>query len=254
MGVSGKILLVAGVGPGLGTAVVNQLASDGATVVAVARSEKALGPIEAHARARKWKVTGRTVDVLDPAQVARVVADVVTEFGRIDGVSINAGHWLPGETLLHRLSEEEWSGAIQQNLYPIYRVGKAVIPHFLERHEGSIVAVSAAPAIRFVGSASYCAAKAGVAELVPKLARDYRSSGIRVNGVLPGSMANHLDHLDPPSDGSPVPLREETPTSPWEVARAIRYFLSDDSRWVTGALLTVDGGLSTGGEESPAAP
>lgn len=249
MTLAGKIVVVAGVGAGLGTAVVSVLASEGATVIAVARTSKALAPVEAHASTRGWKVSARTADLLDSAQVEQLVAGIVAEFGRIDGVSLNVGHWLGGETLLHRLSEEEWSGALRDNLDPVYRVGRAVLPRLIERGGGALVVVSAAPAVRLAGSASYCAAKGGLAVLVPKLAHDYRSTGVRINAVLPGSMSNRLDSLDPPLPDRPVALTSETPTSPWEVARAIAYLLSDESRWVTGTLLTVDGGATSGGAE-----
>jgi meso-butanediol dehydrogenase / (S,S)-butanediol dehydrogenase / diacetyl reductase len=249
MALDGKVVLVAGVGGGLGSAVVSVLASDGATVVAVARSSHALAPLETHARMRGWKVATRTADIFDPAQVERLVDGVVREFGQIDAVSVNVGHWIPGETLLHRLSEQEWSLGLRENLDPVYRIGKAVLPRFIERGAGTMVVVSAAPAVRLAASASYCAAKGGLAELVPKLAHDYRASGVRINAVLPGSMSNHLDSLDPPTPGRPIPLTDRAETSPWEVASAIRYLISDESRWVTGSLLTVDGGATSGGAE-----
>jgi NAD(P)-dependent dehydrogenase (short-subunit alcohol dehydrogenase family) len=69
--------------------------------------------------------------------------------------------------------------------------------------------------------------------------------------VLPGSMGHDISDLDPPAADGAIPLTDETPSSPWEVARAVRYFLSDESRWVTGSSLVVDGGMSTGGKEKP---
>lgn len=245
-----RVVLVAGVGGGLGTAVVSLLAAGGATVVAVARTDRALQPITDHARTRGWTVRARTADLADPTAIGGLVESVVREFGRIDAVSIQVGHWVGGETLLHRMSDAEWSDAIHDNLDPFFRISRAVVPHFIERGSGSVVAVSAARAVRWAGSAAYCAAKGGLADLVPKLARDYRHWGIRFNAVLPGSMSTRLDHLDPPPADGPVPLADEVGTSPWEVARAIDYLLSDRSRWVTGTLVTVDGGASTGGEPS----
>jgi NAD(P)-dependent dehydrogenase (short-subunit alcohol dehydrogenase family) len=252
---SKKVVLVAGVGSGLGTAVVDLLAAEGATVVGVARSSKAMDPITAHARARGWNVSPRTANLLDQADVDRTVRSVLDEFGRIDAVSINVGHWLGGETLLHRMSDEEWSTAIRDNLEPVFRLSRATLPHLIERGGGSLVVVSASPGVRWAGSAAYCAAKGGLADLVPTLARDYRPFGVRINGVLPGSMTRGLDPADPPPSDRPVRLTDSTPTSSWEVARAIAYLLSDDSRWVTGSLLLVDGGLATGGvEPGPAKP
>ena len=243
----GQVVLVAGVGAGLGSAVVSLLASDGATVVAVARSASVVEPLAAHARKRGWTVAPRTVDATDPAATEQLVRETVKEFGRIDALSVNVGHWFSAETPLHRMSREQWTAGILDNLNPTYDLGRATIPHMLERGRGSVVLVSAALPVRWAGSAAYCAGKAGVADLVAKLARDYRASGLRFNGVLPGSMAREVHALDPPAADAPLALTDETATSPWEVARAIRYLLSDESRWVTGALLTVDGGVSVGG-------
>jgi NAD(P)-dependent dehydrogenase (short-subunit alcohol dehydrogenase family) len=249
-----RVVLVAGVGTGLGTAVVSLLASEGATVVGVARTMKSLDRLQAHARTRGWKFSPRTANLLEQADVDRTVGSVLDEFGHLDGVSINVGHWLGGETMLHRMSDAEWSGAIRDNLEPFFRVARATLPTLIDAGHGSLVAVSAAPAVRWSGSASYCAAKGGLADLVPRLARDYRPHGVRVNAVLPGSMARGIEALDPPAADRPIPLTDSTTTSPWEVARAIRYLLSEESRWVTGTLVVVDGGLSTHGAEPGAAP
>lgn len=89
-------------------------------------------------------------------------------------------------------------------------------------------------------------------DLTQKLAADYRPYGIRFNAVLPGNMESQLDALDPPLDVPPIPLRNNAGVDAWQVARAIRYLLLDEGEWVTGALLTVDGGQSTGGSEPTA--
>jgi NAD(P)-dependent dehydrogenase (short-subunit alcohol dehydrogenase family) len=249
MTLAGKVVLVAGVGSGLGSAVVALAAADGADVVAVARTSRALDPLVAHAAARGWKVAPRVADVTDGPSAARLVEEVHRDRGRIDGLSIDVGHWIHDGSPLDRLSEEGWSAGLRDNLEAIYRLGHAVMPRFVARRSGSLVLVSAAPAVRAAGAASYAASKAGVAELAVHLAREYRPSGVRVNAVLPGSMGSQLASLDPPAAAGPIPLRDQVGSSAWEVARAIRYLLSDESRWVTGALLTVDGGASTGGGE-----
>lgn len=246
-----QAFLVGGVGPGLGSAVVSLLASEGASVTAVARGPKALEPIRSHAERRGWKVAVATADVMKQADVDRVVREALERYGRLDGVSVNAGLWHGGESLLHTITDEEWSSTIRANLEPTYRLARATMPHFIAGGGGSFAIVSAALAIRAAGSAAYHIAKGGLVDVVPRLARDYRPWGIRVNAVLPGSMAPQTGGLDPPSVEDRVPLTELTPTGPWEVARVIRYLLSPDSRWVTGTLVTVDGGLSTGGAETP---
>src|SRR5271170_3270965 len=115
MGLSKKVVLVAGVGGGLGTAVVNTLLADGATVIGIARTSKALERIQTYARSRDWSFSARTADLLNQTEVDRTVRSALDEFGHLDGVSINVGHWLGGETLLHRMSDEEWTAAIRDN-------------------------------------------------------------------------------------------------------------------------------------------
>ncbi|HTZ61374.1 MAG TPA: SDR family oxidoreductase [Thermoplasmata archaeon] len=251
MGLGGKVVLVVGVGGGLGAALVALLGADGAKVVAVARHPSILDPLAAHARLRGWNVTTQVADVDVQADVDRLVADVIRQHGTLDAVSINVGHWHGGESLLHRMTDEEWNAAVRGNLDPPFRVARASIPALIQHGGGSLVFVGAAPPVRWAGSAGYTAGKGGLADLVPRLARDYRANGLRINAVLPGSMTNHAVGLDPPDAATPIPLANAPPGSPWAVARAIRYLLSDESAWVTGALLTVDGGLSTGGSEAP---
>jgi NAD(P)-dependent dehydrogenase (short-subunit alcohol dehydrogenase family) len=245
-----RVYLVVGVGGGLGTAVASLLAAEGATVVGVARGTKQLERIDSHARTRGWKLFAEAVDATNQAELDAMVQRVVQQHGHLDGVSINVGHWVVGESLLHKMSEEEWALGLRDNLDPLYRLGRSTLPHLIEQGHGSIVAVGAAPAVRWAGSASYHASKGGLADVIPRLARDYRPHGIRFNAVLPGSMGHDLTDLDPPAPGAPIPLTDTTATSPWEVARGIRYLLSDESRWVTGTLLVIDGGATAGVPDS----
>jgi NAD(P)-dependent dehydrogenase (short-subunit alcohol dehydrogenase family) len=245
----GKVVLVAGVGSGLGTAVVSLLAEAGASVIALARSRSALEPLEKHAGRRGWTLRAATADMRSQSEVNGAVNRVVGEFGRLDGVSVNVGHWIMGDTLLHRTTEEEWSNGLHDNLDAIHRLGRAALPTMVKQGHGSVVLVSATEHVRRLANPSYCVAKGGILDLTLKLAADYRPFGIRFNAVLPGNMEQRLESLDPPEAGSPVPLRTEAGVDAWQVARAIRYLLLDEGEWVTGALLTVDGGQSTLGQE-----
>jgi 3-oxoacyl-[acyl-carrier protein] reductase len=248
----GKVVLVAGVGPGLGSAVVSLLAATGATVVGLARTPRALEPLATQAKKQGWSFRGATADMRVQSEVNAVVEGVWKEFGRLDGVSVNVGHWIQGDTLLHLTTEEEWTSGLSDNLDAIHRVGRATLPRMIEQGHGSIVLVSAAQGVRRAGNPSYCVAKSGILDLTQKLAGDYRRFGIRFNAVLPGNMERTLGSPDPPAGGSPIPLRNNAGVDAWQVAHAIRYLLLDDGEWVTGALITVDGGLSTGGTEPPA--
>jgi NAD(P)-dependent dehydrogenase (short-subunit alcohol dehydrogenase family) len=252
MGSKGKVVMVAGVGSGLGTAVVSLLGAAGATVIGLARSRASLESLEKHAGKRGWTFRAATVDMRVQAEVNSVVEGVVKEFGRLDGVSLNVGHWITGDPMLHLTSEEEWSNGLRDNLDAIHRMGRAALPMMIKQGHGSVVLVSAAERVRRAGSPSYCAAKGGILDLTQKLAADYRRFGIRFNAVLPGNMESELGSLDPPDDSAPVPLRTNAGVDAWQVGRAIRYLLLGEGEWITGALLTVDGGLSTGGVEPPA--
>lgn len=249
MAAKGKVVLVAGVGAGLGSAVVSLVASTGATVVAVARSRGSLEPLEKHAATRGWSFRAAPADLRAQDEVNGVVDAVMSEFGRLDAVSLNVGHWVAGDTLLHRTTEEEWTSGLRDNLDAVHRVGRAALPPMLAQGRGSVVLVAAAERVRRVGNPSYCIAKSGLVDLTQKLAADYRPYGIRFNAVLPGNMEHRVDSLDPPEIRSAVPLRNNAGVDAWQVARAIRYLLLDEGEWVTGALVTVDGGQSTGGTE-----
>ena len=254
MGVEGKSFLVAGVGGGLGSAVVSLLCSSGASVVGVARGEQALRQLESVAKEERWSFLPVEGDMRLQKDADRAVAASLDEFHALHGVAVVVGHWIGGSALLHETTDQEWTSGFADNLDPLYRLGRAALPHFLASSSGSLVAVAAASGVRYVASPSYCAAKAGIIDLIGKLAVDYRSSGVRFNAVLPGNMAKGADPRHGPPAGMPVPLRDNIATSPWEVAKMIRFLLSDEARWVTGTAVTVDGGLSGRGVEQPERP
>ncbi len=248
----GSVYLVAGVGSGLGSAVTALLASRGATVVAVARRPESLAPVEAHARRRGWSVLPFLGDLSQAPDVDRLVNTTLKEAGPLEGACLQTGRWIAGDTLLHKTTDREWTEGLQSNLEAIFRVGRAVLPLLLERQRGSLVLVSAADRVRWSGNVAYCVAKGGLVDLTRKLARDYRSYGIRVNAVLPGTMEHDLPSLDPPDPARPLLLSNASGSGSWEVARMVGYLLGDEGRWITGATIPVDGGYSTFGTEAGA--
>lgn len=246
--------MVAGVGTGLGAAIVSLLGESGVAIAGLARGRKALDELSAASASRQWKFAPVECDLRKKSDVDRALRETLHRFHHVDGVAISAGHWIQGDTLLHKISDEDWRTGLMDNLEPTFQLVRAVVPHFIERKSGSIVLVSATPYVRYAGTASYCAAKGGLIDLAYKLAKDYRPFGIRVNVVLPGNMVREQDPTDIPGIDGPIRMTTDTPTSAWEVARAVVHLLSNDSRWVTGTTLTVDGGLSTGGDEPTAPP
>ena len=246
---NGKVVVIAGVGSGLGSAVAQLVASSGATTVGIARTKAALDRLATRAKSSGWAFHGRPADLAKAGEAAAVVDGVVREFGTIDGVCVSAGHWVEGDSHLHLASDEEWTRGLSDNLDPLFFLTRAVLPAMLSAGRGSIVFVSATDRIRYAGTPSYCASKGAIIDLASKLAHDYRSAGVRVNAVLPGTMEHHVDLDHPPEEGGPFGLRDQSGSGAWEVARTVRYLLSEEARWITGAAIRVDGGYSTHGKE-----
>ena len=245
----GKVVMVAGVGSGLGTAVVHTLASAGATTLAVARGETAITKLEEIARAQGWKFQGYNADLGRSSDVGTLFEKVTREFGALDGLSVNAGHWVDGSPLLHQSKDEEWTKGLSENLDPLFFLCRAALPPMIARGRGAVVLVAATDRVRVAGTPSYDAAKGAIVELTTKLAHDYRASGIRFNAVLPGTMEHEVDLSAPPTMGGPFALRDRSVLGAWEVAHSIAYLLSEEARWVSGSTLRVDGGYSTHGKE-----
>ena len=243
------VYVIAGAGWGLGSALVGTLGPTGATTVAIARRPAHLAELAKVARAKSWSLRTATADLTVQREVDAVISGVLGEFGHIDGVVVNAGRWMPGSPLIHETAGGEWEAGIVGNLTPLLSIARSVLPSMVNAHRGSLVIVSAAEAVRWAGTASYCAAKGALIDLGRKMARDYRPHGVRVNVVLPGNMVMETNVSVPPVVDGSIPLRSDAPTSPWEVARAIAFLLTYEGRWITGATITVDGGRSTWGEE-----
>jgi meso-butanediol dehydrogenase/(S,S)-butanediol dehydrogenase/diacetyl reductase len=240
--------LLGGVGSGLGSALTSLLASRGATVCACARSSSTLLRLASEAQNRGWRVETFSGDLSRQEDVDRWMGEVRLHHPRLEGGAILAGRWVAGGPLLHEARDEDWEHGLAENLEPVFRMGRALLRTFVDQRQGSLVLVSATERIGRSGHPAYCVAKAGVAELARKLAHDYRRYNVRVNAVLAGTMEHDLPSLDPPDLSSPVDLRDASGVGSWEVARMVAYLLAPEGRWVSGAVIPVDGGNSTGGK------
>ncbi|MFB6848109.1 mycofactocin-coupled SDR family oxidoreductase [Streptomyces sp. NPDC056373] len=199
-------------------------------------------------------------DVRDPASVAAAVDLAQERFGRIDVLVNNAGIVAPSGKSADRLSEAEWSLMIDVNLTGAWRVMRAVAPRMVGRRAGSIINIaSTAGLVGYRHFAGYVASKHGLIGLTKAAALDYAPSGVRVNAVCPGSvrddeaaegrmLAEISRALDIPVEGHEEVFRQQQPMDrliePDDVAAAALWFASDESRHVTGSLLTVDAGFT----------
>jgi 3-oxoacyl-[acyl-carrier protein] reductase len=195
------------------------------------------------AEAVAGEIGGRSVpaDVADAEDAKRLVE----EAGELDVLVNNAG--LTRDTLLVRMSDEEWRAVIDTNLGGVFNTCRAVVRGMMRRRSGSIVNVSSIVGLRGnPGQTNYSASKAGIIGFTKALARELGSRGVRANVVAPGYVATRL--TDVIADDLKEQMLAATPLGrfgdPEDVAAAVRFLCSDEASFITGEVLLVDGGLA----------
>lgn len=242
----GRVVLVTGAGSGIGKAAAEQLAAEGAALCLAGRSPKILEVADS-LRQEKHSVLGVLADTSSEENVRRLFQECSRTFGRLDVLINSAGIGRPGK--IDDITAQEWREVIDHNLTNTFLCCREAIA-FMKGHGGSIVNVSSL-AGRFrsgLGGAHYAASKAGVIGLTRHLAGEVAKYKIRVNAVCPGptqtpmlvDTAKAVDRsLDAISQAVPLGYI----SSPEEQARAILFLASDDSSYITGTALDVNGGI-----------
>jgi len=224
-----KSVVVTGGSRGIGAAMVRQFAQEGAIVHFTYRSGKELGD----------RVVPYQVDISDTASVQAFAGQVLERSSAIDVLVNNAG--ITRDTLLLRMQDEDWQSVLDTNLTGAFRITKAFLPAMLRQRKGCILLVSSIVALGGnVGQTNYAASKAGLIGFGRSLAKEVGKRNIRVNIIAPGYVETDMTALL--SSKQKEALLDNIPLG--RVAHVAAFLGSDEARYITGAVVVVDGGLS----------
>jgi NAD(P)-dependent dehydrogenase (short-subunit alcohol dehydrogenase family) len=261
--VRGLVTLVTGAASGIGLAIAEVMAENGAEVTLVDRDQAALDAAVARLGSAGGKVHGAVADVTDRASLDRAVAAVLERHGRLDVVFANAGiSGGPGilktdgsrdpERAIEAQSADLWQRVIATNLTGAFNTVQAVAPAMRRQKSGRIVFTSSVSATKtelHVGTA-YVASKAGLAQFIRQVALELAADGIRVNAIAPGPVVTNIGGGRLKDAAARAPFERLAPlhevARPEDIQGAALYFASPASRHVTGAELLIDGGATLG--------
>jgi NAD(P)-dependent dehydrogenase (short-subunit alcohol dehydrogenase family) len=245
----GTVAMVTGGGSGIGKAAALCFARAGADVVVLDRVGDAANAVADAARALGGQAVGIAADVSDSAAVADALRRVRTLFGRLDCAFNNAGIEGPVRPLLE-YGVEEWDQVLAVNLTSVWHCMRQEIPLLLDSGGGAIVnAASVAGLVGQPGASAYCASKHGVIGLTRSVALEYAAKGIRVNAICPGPVRTAMmERLASTTPRLAEQLAQHCPmgrlAEPEEIARTVVWLASDASSYMTGSVVTADGGVS----------
>ena len=251
MRVDKKVAIVTGAGSGIGEASAIRLAEEGATVICADINGAAAESVAQGIVASGGKATAAAIDISDDKQCDAVVASAIKDFGTVDILVNNAGVNLPG--VFHEVTNETIDRTLSVNIKGAMYLTRAVLPAMLKQGSGSIVNMSSVNGLVSEPYLSvYSASKGAIVMFTRGIALDYAKTGVRCNAICPGwvdtpinhahaKMLGGLDHVYKTID-SFQPIGR--PGTPREIANLVLFLASDESSFMTGSIVSADGGMT----------
>ncbi|MFK7861025.1 MAG: 3-oxoacyl-ACP reductase FabG [Granulosicoccus sp.] len=241
---NGAIALVTGASRGIGAAICDTLAINGATVVGTATSQAGADAISERLRALDVTGTGMQLDVTDASAAEACVKRISEQYGAISVLVNNAG--ITRDNLFMRMKDDEWNDVISTNLSSVYRMSKLVIKPMMKARKGRIINISSVVGITGnAGQVNYSASKAGLLGMTKSLARELGSRSITINAVAPGFIESDM------TDSLPEEQKEKLKSeialgrlgTPDDIAQTCLFLASDGAAYITGQTISVNGGM-----------
>lgn len=245
---AGRVALVTGASRGIGAAIADKLAAQGALVIGTATSDNGAHRIRERLAGAATPGDGRVLDVTDADGISALFKDITKAHGAPTIVVNNAA--VTQDNLLLRLREDDWQSVIDANLNGVYRVSKAALRGMMKAREGRIINIASVVAqMGNAGQTNYAAAKAGVIGFTRSLAREVGARQVTVNAIAPGFI--ETDMTDALDEDTRTGLLQQIPLQRLgavdDVAAAVAFLVSPAAGYITGETLNVNGGMHMGG-------
>jgi|TARA_R100000687_G_scaffold8496_6_gene7688 3-oxoacyl-[acyl-carrier protein] reductase len=237
-----KVALITGASRGIGKAIAETLASQGAKVIGTATSDKGAAAISEYLGSNG---EGLALDVTDSESLQQTIKDIEKKYGSIDILVNNAG--ITRDNLMMRMKDDEWDAVLNTNLSAVFKVCKAVVRGMMKRRNGRIINISSVVGTTGnPGQVNYCAAKAGLVGFSKAMAKEVAARGITVNCVAPGFI--DTDMTKSLNDEQKQAIFDNIPAArlgePREIAAAVAFLASEGAAYITGETIHVNGGMA----------
>ena len=239
-----RVALITGASQGIGESVAQRLASEGCNLILASRRQEVCEEVGSRLAGEGIETLSVGMDVGNLDSVVASVDEALERFGHIDFLVNNAG--IARDNLLVRMDPADWDAVLRTDLTGVYNCTKTVLRSMLRRRSGRVVTISSVVGLLGnSGQTAYGAAKAGVLGFTKSLAREIASRNITVNAVAPGYISTEMTAGLP--EGATENLQQKIPLGRLgagaDVAGAVRFLLSEDAAYITGQVLSVDGGM-----------